>query len=185
MPRPVHGLIAALLAAVPAAPAAPAAQPEGYTPRAHNVPFPAGFESRFIRYGVVEDPDRKIIRFLYVNPEALASARPGEPLPYGTVVVMADRRARLDASGEPLRDRDGRLVPAPDIIAISVQQKERGRGEGYPPATRNGEWEYATFTAAGERRAVRLDGCFSCHAQARAAQDHLFDLRDHIPRGGR
>jgi hypothetical protein len=182
MPRPAQALLAGALLAVPAA---LLAQGPAYTPGPHNVPFPAGFERDFIRYATVDKPDRKIVRFLHVNPEALAAARPGEPLPHGTVVVMADRRARLDAAGSPLRDRDGRLIAEPDIIAISVQRKERGWGEGYPPDRRNGEWEYAAFTPEGERRDIRLDGCFSCHLQARPAEDYLFDLWDYVQRRGR
>ncbi|QXM24473.1 cytochrome P460 family protein [Elioraea tepida] len=133
---------------------------------------------------MVDKPERRIVRFLYVNAEALAAARPGEPLPYGTVLVMADRRARLDADGNPLLDRDGRMIAEPEVIAISVQRKERGWGEGYPPARRNGEWEYASFAADGKRREVRLDGCFSCHLQARSAQDYTFVLWDYVQARG-
>lgn len=171
--------IAAMLVAL-AVPAAVAASGMAYTPGPHNVPFPAGFERDFIRYAVIDKPDRRIIRSLYVNPEAFAAARPGEALPHGTVLVMADARARLGPDGGPLRDLDGRLIPEPDIFVVAVQQKERGWGEGYPPGRRNGEWEYASFTPGGERRAVRLDGCFSCHLQARAGEDFTFAFWDYV-----
>ncbi len=170
----------AAVAAALALPAAVAATGAGYTPGPHNIAFPAGFEREFIRYAVIDKPERKIIRSLYANPEAFAAARPGEALPHGTILVMADRRARLGPDGSPLRDLDGRLIPEPDVFVVAVQRKERGWGEGYGPDQRNGEWEYASFTPAGERRAVRLDGCFSCHLQARAGEDYTFAFWDYV-----
>jgi hypothetical protein len=177
-------VLVALVAAL-ALPAAVAASGAGNTPGPHNVQFPEGFEDGFIRYAVIDKPDRKIIRSLYVNPEAFAAARPAEALPYGTVLVMADSRARLAPDGTPLRDLDGRLIPEAGFFVVAVQQKERGWGEGYPPERRNGAWEYASFTPAGERRAVRLDGCFSCHLQARAGQDFTFAFWDYVQARGR
>jgi hypothetical protein len=179
---PLKALAALLMLALPAALAAQGqdGRARPYAPGPENISYPADFERRFIRYATVDKPDRKIVRFLYVNPEALAAARPGEPLPYGTIVVMADKRARLDAAGTPLLDLDGRIITEPDYTVVAVQQKERGWGEGYGPEKRNGEWEYASFTPAGERRAVRLDGCFSCHLQARPAEDYAFQLWDYV-----
>ncbi|MCU0984107.1 MAG: cytochrome P460 family protein [Acetobacteraceae bacterium] len=180
--------IAAMLAglAAPAVVAASvAASGPAYTPGPHNVAFPEGFERHFIRYAVIDNAERKIIRFLYVNPEAFSAARPGEALPHGTVLVMADSRARLGPDGAPLRDLDGRLIPEAGFFVVAVQQKEPGWGEGYPPERRNGEWEYASFTPSGERRAVRLDGCFSCHLQARAGQDFTFAFWDYVQARGR
>lgn len=114
-------------------PAAVVASGGGYTPGPHNIPFPAGFGRDFIRYAVIDNADRKIIRSLFVNPEAFATARPGEALPHGTVLVMADSRARLGADGAPLRDLDGRLIPEAGFFVVAVQRKERGWGEGYGP----------------------------------------------------
>jgi len=182
MPRPVPALLAAALAALGALalPAALVAQGAGYVPGPENIPFPAGFERDFLRYAIVDNPDRRIVRFLYVNREAYEAARPGEALPYGTILVMADRWARRDAAGAAVTDAAGRLIAEADIIAVAVQRKERGWGEGYGPDRRNGAWEYAAFTPAGERRNIRLDGCFSCHLQARAAEDYTFAFWDHV-----
>ncbi|WP_144185919.1 cytochrome P460 family protein [Elioraea rosea] len=157
-----------------------AALAQAYRPGPENIAFPAGFEREFIRYATVDKPDRKIVRFLYVNREAFEAARQGEPLPYGTVIVMADKRARLGADGTPLLDLDGRIITEPDYTVVAVQQKERGWGEGYGPEKRNGEWEYASFTPEGQRRSVSLDGCFSCHLQARKAEDYAFQFWDYV-----
>jgi hypothetical protein len=164
----------------------PAGTPAGAQPRApyttgpHNITLPADWQQRFIRYATVDKPDRRIIRHLYVNPEAFAAARAGTPLPYGSLIVMADSRARLDAGGAPLLDQQGRLIAEPGWIAIAAQEKQPGWGEGYGPEIRNGEWEYAAFTGTGERRNVSLNGCFTCHINARAQQDFAFNFWDYV-----
>ncbi len=172
---------AAVLGAMGGASAqAPAPAPAPYSTGPHNITVPADWETTYIRYALVENADRKIIRHIYVNPEAFAAARPGQPLPYGTTIIMADTRVRLDAEGKPLLDQQGRFIPIPGWIAIGMQQKERGWGEGYPPEMRNGEWEYAAFDGAGARRNIPLNSCFACHIGARAQQDFAFNFWDFV-----
>ena len=145
----------------------------------HNIELPADWQTRFVRYATVDKADRKIIRHMYVNPEAYAATRAGQPAPHGTLLIMADTRARLDAQGNPLLDTSGRFIPEPGWIAIGAQQKEAGWGEGYGPEQRNGEWEYAAFDGAGARRNVSLNNCFGCHLGARPQQDFNFTYWDH------
>jgi len=149
-------------------------------PGPQNIVLPPGWESELFRYAIVDKADRRIIRHLYVNPEALAAARPGAKLPYGTLIVMADTRAVLAADGTPLRDIRGRFIPEPGWIAIAVQQKAPGWGAEYGPEKRNGEWEYARFNPDGSRNHGSVEACFACHLQVRAAQDFSFDLWDYV-----
>lgn len=159
------------------------AQQRPYTTGPHNIELPADWQQRFIRYTTVDKPDRKIIRNIYINPEAFAALRPGTPLPYGTLVIMADQRARLDAQGVPLRDGNGRMIPEPAFVAIAAQEKQRGWGEGYGPELRNGEWEYARFNAqTGARMEGPLNACFTCHLQTRGQQDFTFTTWDYANR---
>lgn len=159
------------------------AQPRPYSPGPQNVTVPSDWQTRFVRYATVDKPDRKIIRNIYINPESYAALRPGEPLPYGTIVVMADQRARLDDAGNPLRDLNGRMIPEPAFISMEVQRKERGWGEGYSAEQRNGEWEYARFDiATGQRRDGPVTACFTCHLQNRAQQDFTFTTWDYANR---
>ncbi|MCM0020382.1 MAG: cytochrome P460 family protein, partial [Tagaea sp.] len=76
-------LFALLLAASPAF-----AGPE-------KVELPADFRARFVIYNEIERPDRNPlqIRLMYANPEAIAAARQGQPVPRGTILVMEDRAA--------------------------------------------------------------------------------------------
>jgi hypothetical protein len=150
-----------------------------YAPGPQNIELPADWQTRFVRYATVDKADRKIIRHMYVNPEAFAAVRAGQPTPQGTLLIMADTRARLDPQGNPLLDASGRFIPEPGWIAIGAQQKEAGWGEGYGPDQRNGEWEYAAFDGAGARRNIPLNSCFGCHLQARAQQDFNFTWWDY------
>ncbi len=175
-------ILAAMLLAGAAGTAA-LAQPRPYVTGPQNIALPSDWQQRFVRYSTVDNPTRKIIRNIFINPEAFAALRPGQPMPYGTLLIMADQRARLDAQGNPLLDANGRMIPEPAFIAIAAQQKEPGWGEGYGPEQRNGEWEYARFSPAdGSRVAGPLTACFTCHLQARAQQDFTFTTWDYANR---
>ena len=156
------------------------AQAPAYVPGPANVALPADYQAGFIRYATVDKPERKIIRYLYVNPEAFAAARPGVGLPDGTVMIMEDHAARLGADGTPLLDQQGRMIPTPAIAGLFVQEKRRGWGVGYPEALRNGEWEYARFNPDGTRHAGPVTACFECHIKLRAGQDFTFNFWDHV-----
>jgi hypothetical protein len=141
-----------------------------------RIAYPAGYQTSFINYNQIERPDRKPaqVRFMYASPDAAAAAKPGEPVPYGAVLIMEDREAKGDANGKALRDADGRIVAGDKVLNVFVQQKGRGWGEAYPPEKRNGDWDYAWFNADGMRREnAKFDGCFSCH-MSRAARDFTF-----------
>lgn len=167
---------AALLALFGVAAAQPGEAPRTAEPR---IVLPPDWESRFIRYTTVDDPDRRIVRHIHVDPDAHGRRRPGMPAPDGTLLIMADARARLDAAGQPLRDASGRFVPEPGWIALFAQQKDARRGGAPDTGLRNGDWGYAVFDGAGRRRDASLAPCFACHLQARAAQDYTFTLWDY------
>ncbi len=147
-----------------------------------QVPYPTAYRAAFVQYMTVDRPDRKppVVRLFYVNRASHDAARPGEALPYGTVLVMEDHKARLDANGQPVRDAEGRFVPTDEITNIFVQQKGRGFGAEYPESRRNGEWEYAWFLPDGTRKAdAKFDGCFACHRN-RAGRDYTFTFAKYV-----
>lgn len=149
-----------------------------------KVTFPAGYSTGFLRYGTLDKPERKppIVRFFYANPEALAAAQPGKPLARGTILVMEDHKAQLDAGGKPLLDAQGRFIPTHDITNVFVQEKRKGWGADYAPEKRNGEWEYAWFNGDGSLKVgdfVKFDGCFECHAGV-AEQDYNFTFSSFV-----
>lgn len=153
-------------------------------PGPHNVAYPTDYAERFIRYATVDKPDRTppIVRFLYADPASFGAARPGAPLPDGTVLVMEDHRARLGSDGRPLLDQQGRLIPEPAVAAIFVQERRAGWGRDYPPHIRNAEWEYARFAPNGSGALLpgSTEGCFTCHLRLRAGQDYVFNFWDYV-----
>ncbi|NNE85750.1 MAG: cytochrome P460 family protein [Alphaproteobacteria bacterium] len=143
------------------------------------VAFPHGYQTHFVRYTTVDKPERKppIVRFMYVNPEALAAAKAGGDSPQGTVLVMEDHKAQLDAEGKPVTDARGRFVPTTELTNVFVMEKQPGWGAEYSEEQRNGEWEYAWYQPNGERKVgdfVKFEGCFACHKDNVADQDYNF-----------
>jgi hypothetical protein len=130
-----------------------------------RVALPADFATSFKLYDKVDKPDRKIVRYLYINPQALAAVKPGEPFPDGTILVMADHDIALEAGGAPIKGADGRLQPTQRLRAIAVMEKRAGWGETnlFPTDKDNGDWEYASFKADGAPNPIKLDNCYACH----------------------
>jgi hypothetical protein len=145
-----------------------------------KIAYPESYTTEFVRYLTVDRPDRKVVRFFYVNREAFEAAAPGRELPRGTVLVMEDHEVRLDANEEPVGDAQGRLIPTDDVTNVFVMEKQEGFGTEYAPEKRNGEWEYAWFLPDGSRKAdAKFDGCFSCHLN-RAARDFAFTFYKYV-----
>ncbi len=144
------------------------------------VAYPEGYRTAFEQYLKVDRPDRGVVRFFYVNPEALEAAVPGEPLPHGTVLIMEDHKAELGADEEPVLDDDRRMVPTDEVTNVFVMEKQPGWGEEYPASKRNGEWEYAWFLPDGSRKPdAAFDGCFGCHMN-RAERDYTFTFFKYV-----
>lgn len=146
------------------------------------IAYPAGYRSDFVLYSKVDRIDTKRVRFMYVNRAAHDAAKAGEPAPHGTVLIMEDRRPRLD--GDQLAfDADGRLIATDEVMGLFVMQKEKGWGADYPLEKRNGEWEYAAFRPNGERNTdvKSFDGCFTCHlSRAENDRDYTFTFAKYV-----
>lgn len=145
-----------------------------------KISFPDGYKTTFVRYGAANKaPGRgpARVRFLFVNADALAKAKPGAPAPDGTILLAEDHRAKLGPGGKPLVDANGKYIPTDEVLNIFIQEKRAGWGVEYGPEKRNGEWEYAWFEPSGARKTgprVRFDGCFACHKGKVADQDYNF-----------
>jgi len=127
-----------------------------------KIVFPASYAGGVL-YATVDRPDAKQQRELYTSPEAVKAAREGKPIPSGTVITEVLYRAVLDAGGNPIRDASGRFRKG-EIAGYVVMEKRTGWGAEYPEELRNGEWEYAVFTADKQLNAkANLKACFECH----------------------
>ena len=107
----------------------------------------------------------------YASPEVVKAVREGKPIPNGTVLVMAIFAAKADDKGVPARDGGGRFSKDKPI-GVTVMEKRAGWGASVPEAWRNGDWQYASFTADGkpnEKANAGIRACFECrlpHAES-------------------
>ncbi|HZM35368.1 MAG TPA: cytochrome P460 family protein [Burkholderiales bacterium] len=148
---------------------------------AHAGPEKIQFPNDYLKgvlYQTLDRPDSKQYRELYAPPAAVEAVRKGQPIPYGTILTLVQWSVHTDEKGNPLKDASGRFLKK-DIIAHTVMQKERGWGGDYPADwPRNGEWEYAVFTADGKpnpKGNANNKACFTCHLP-HAKQDFVISL---------
>ncbi|MBO6946746.1 MAG: cytochrome P460 family protein [Rhodospirillales bacterium] len=119
-----------------------------------KVLFPENFEAgvhytTVHRGGIRED--------MYVSRDTIDAVKNGEPMPSGTVITLVDYR-------------EGK------IFRYVVMEKRTGWGAEYPPAQRNGEWEFQAFNAdKSVNRDEDLARCFACH-KSQASNDYVFTL---------
>ena len=150
-----------------------------------RVAWPENYATHFVRYHAVDKPkgdNPAKIRFMYVNPDALAQAKAGEPLPNGTMLIMEDRTIELNEDGSPHTDKQGRFIATNKITAVIIQQKQSGWGNDYPEEIRNGDREYAVYNADGRLKDnVEYEKCFICH-KGQAGADYNFTFTPFLSR---
>jgi hemoglobin len=138
-----------------------------------RVGFPEGYETDFDTFYVFDRPENKQVRVVYAN-DAAASARPGEPFPYGSILVMETYRAVQDEQGNVVLDEDGRFQ-RDDLRGIFVMRKEPGFGTRYQEQ-RTGEWEYVAFRPDHTYQTEPKDAvrCAACHVGAGLSRDWVY-----------
>jgi plastocyanin len=142
-----------------------------------KIVFPSSYLKGML-YQTVDRADVKQYRELYASAEAVEAVRKGKPIPHGTVLTLVQWSVEQDANGVPLKGSDGRFIKK-DIIGHTVMEKRQGFGADYPSDwPRNGDWEYAVFTADGrpnEKANANNKACFTCHLP-HANQDFVISL---------
>lgn len=133
-------------------------------PTEDRVGFPEGYSSDYDVLYKFDRPDNTQVRVVYGNEEA-AEARPGDPFPYGSIIVMETYGALEEETGVPVLDEHGRYQRG-ELGGIFVMRKEPGFGEAYEH-NRSGEWEYVAFRPDGSYLVEPQDsaGCAQCHSQ--------------------
>ena len=139
-----------------------------------QIKFPDGYASRFVSLGGIDRYDSKSVRTVYINPEAFAAFKAGQPLPDGTMLVLEQRPAKLGADGQPALNSEGHFTPDGPIAMVAIQQKKKGWGADIPETIRNGDWEYAVYDIDGKlRTSANVQPCFTCH-KPREKDDFTF-----------
>lgn len=140
----------------------------------NKVAFPADW-AKGMRYATVDRPDTKQYREFYAAPDVVAAVRGGQPIPEGAVLTLAAYAAQVDASGQPVKDANGRFQPGA-LVAVNVMQKLKGAADEIPAALRNGDWVYQSFTPDGKaNEKANLTACYQCHLPFRG-DDFLTNL---------
>ena len=142
-----------------------------------KIKFPSDY-LKGVLYQTLDRHDTKQYRELYAPASAVEAVRKGQPIPYGTVLTLVQWSVEQDAQGNPIKDANGRFIKK-EIIGHTVMEKQKGWGADYPSDwPRNGEWEYAVFTADGRPNAkanANNKSCFTCHLP-HAKQDFVISL---------
>lgn len=138
--------------------------------------FPEGYRETFKQFFVFDRLDTKSVQYVCGN-DAAVSVKPGEPLPYGSILVFETWRPKQDPSGKPILDEKGHMVRQM-LNAIFVMRKEKGFGKAYE-SLRNGEWEYVAYRSDKSYLIPPQNtaNCASCHlAGVGQANDFVFRL---------
>ncbi len=130
-----------------------------------RVTFPQDYKSTYTKYTTISFAKKKQVRHYYANPIAVEAAKAGKPLPNGSKLFVEAFKVKLDDYQAPIEGADGHLVEASENPAFfTAMEMQAGWGEDIPDILRNGDWNYAVFTAAGElRTAVNQASCLACH----------------------
>lgn len=140
-----------------------------------RVAFPTGYAETFTYYTTINFPDRGQVRRYLANETALRAAAAGEPLPDGSMHFVEVYKAKLDAAGDPVTGADGFYEPD-ELVAFTAMERQPGWGEAFPEKLRNGDWNYAVFTADGSlREGVNQAQCLACHKPL-AEASYVFTL---------
>jgi cytochrome c553 len=131
--------------------------------------MPANFPAGYTIYQTLEDKDQGVITQRYANSAAMKAARSGVTLPDGSAILQVTYGAKADASGKLVRGA---------LQSFAGMEARAGWGDGVPELLKNGNWDYATFKASGERNdGLNQAQCMACHKPA-ANDSYVFSIKE-------
>jgi hemoglobin len=144
-------------------------------PKDGELAVPADYKTWPKFLSAVQRPDAKQVREIYMNPTSTAGTA-AKGFPNGSVFVMENYAAKVDAAGALVQGADGKLVKG-DLLRVFVMGKNEGWGQSAPEGLKNGDWIYAAYQANGEKAADPIVACRACHLPLTATKDfvHRYD----------
>jgi cytochrome c553 len=140
------------------------------------MPFPRDFPKGFVVYQSENDAAQRRVGKSYVNAIGLAAAKAGNPLPDGTIIMVVNYAAKLDASKQPVADKDGSWA-IDKALSYSGMEARAGWGKDVPDLLRNDNWQYSLFTADKTPRPdLNQAVCLACHKPV-ASTSYVFGLK--------
>jgi cytochrome c553 len=152
-----------------------AALPATLPIRTSKLTMPKDFPKGFTLYHFELDAKAGTVARTYANAPALAAARAGKPLPDGSMLIVANYSAKLDAAKQPVREADG--SPAVDQLqSYAAMGSQAGWGKAIPELLRNDNWAYGMFTPEkAPRTEINQAVCLACH-KPKASDSYVFTL---------
>jgi cytochrome c553 len=147
-------------------PAAPAADTSPAGPAVPSkMTMPANFPKGFTAYQTQSEEGTITKRF--ANSIAWKAAKANQPLPGGSILLQVSYKAEKDAAGKEV---------AGAVQSYSAMESQAGWGNTVPLLLRNGDWDYALFSADGTRRdQLNQAPCLACH-KPQEANSYVFTL---------
>lgn len=141
------------------------------------MPFPRDFPKGFVVYHSENNEAQHMVSKSYVNATGLAAAKAGKPLPDGSIIMVVNYAAKLDASKQPVTEKDGSWA-VDKAMSYSGMEARAGWGKDLPDLLRNDNWHYNLFTAdKAPRPELNQAICLACH-KPKASTSYVFGFKD-------
>jgi cytochrome c553 len=144
--------------------------------KSHMV-FPKDFPKGFTLYLTANNAEKNVVSKTYVNAIGFQAVKAGKQMPDGSVIVVVNSAAKLDADKKPVVEKDGSWA-IEKIAGYTGMEARAGWGRDIPELLRNANWNYGVFTADQQPRAeVAQTICLACH-KPKAAESFLFSFKE-------
>jgi cytochrome c553 len=141
-----------------------------------KIAFPAEFPKGFTLYSTVNKEGKNAVAKQYINTVGLQAVKAGKPMPPGTVIMVVNYAAKLDADKKPVVDKDGSWM-TDKLLGYEGMETRAGWGKDIPELLRNLDWNYALFTdAKAPKPEVSQAICLACHVPA-ASTAYVFGVK--------
>jgi len=138
--------------------------------------FPRDFPKGFVLYNTTNKEEEGAVSKSFVNTVGLAAVKAGKPLPDGTIILVVNYAAKLDANKKPVLEKDGSWA-VDKITGYGGMEAKAGWGKDIPELLRNATWNYGIFAPDKTARPINQAACLACHKPA-VATSYVFLLKD-------